>query len=119
MFKYLYETISDKQGKLDAGDGKQLKIDHTFTTADPVLFDAIYAVGGPVVDKKFARNAAYYVTEAFGHFKPIGATHDGKKWLDANGYTGEPGVVTNDSMKSFADSFIDAIAAHRHWSREV
>lgn len=114
-----YEIISEQQGKLEVGNGKQLMIDHTFTTADPVLFDAIYAVGGPEISKKFTRNAAYYVTEAFNHFKPIGATHDGKKWLDANGYTGEPGVITGDSMKDFADSFVEAIAAHRHWNREV
>ncbi|MBW9235104.1 hypothetical protein JQK62_23350, partial [Leptospira santarosai] len=61
------EVVSDKLGNIG-----NLPIDHTFLTADPVLFDAIY-VASLNDDKKFIKESLRYVTEAFNHFKAIGA----------------------------------------------
>ncbi|KIL49292.1 catalase [Jeotgalibacillus soli] len=113
------EMISDKLGKKKGSDGTELEIDHTFLTADSVLFDAIYVVGGSDGNKKFIKDTAYFINEAFSHYKPIGATHEGKKWLEANEIKDSPGVVHGDDMNEFAESFIAAIAEHRYWDRKV
>ncbi|ANU27339.1 catalase [Planococcus versutus] len=113
------EVVSEMQGKLKGLEGKELEVDHTFTTTDPVLYDAIYAVGGSDVSKKFAKEAARYIGEAFDHYKPIGATHEGQKWLQVAGIESQPGVVVGRDASSFIGPFVEAIAAHRHWNRTI
>ncbi|WP_404446435.1 catalase [Sutcliffiella horikoshii] len=112
------ELISAKLGKVTGSGGVELEVDHTFLTCDSVLFDALYLVGGKDVDKKFDRETTYFVEEAFDHFKPIGATHDGKQWLEKLEISGAPGVVSGDETDQFVTGFVDAVAAHRHWNRE-
>ena len=114
-----YEIVSESQGSVTGTDGTELKVAHTFTTTDAVLFDALYAVGGSSVSKKFAKNAAKFLGEAFDHYKAIGATHEGEKWLEAAEMLDQPGIVTGGQTADFAKQFIDAVAMHRHWSREV
>ncbi|MFQ3544277.1 catalase [Halobacillus rhizosphaerae] len=113
------ELISDKLGYRKANDGAEAQIDHTFLTSESVLFDALYLVGGDNESQAFSQSANYFLNEAFTHFKPIGATHSGVKWLENNKMIGKAGVVTGDHMKEFADDFAKAIAAHRHWDREI
>ncbi|WP_181347953.1 catalase [Thalassobacillus sp. CUG 92003] len=113
------ELISDKLGVKKAVDGAEAEIDHTFLTSESVLFDAIYAVGGDNESKDFYKAANYFINEAFSHFKPIGATHEGVTWLQNNNLTGSAGVVTGDDMQAFAKEFAEAVAAHRHWDREI
>nr|WP_281269151.1 catalase-related domain-containing protein [Bacillus taeanensis] len=115
----MVETISNQLGTVKGSDGTELEIDHTFLTGESVLFDALYAVGGNKEDNKFISDASYFINEAFSHFKPIGATHEGIKWIEQNNIENSPGVIKGDSMKSFADNFIKAIAAHRHWDCQV
>ncbi|MGE6489707.1 catalase [Paenisporosarcina sp. NPDC076898] len=100
------EVVSDKLGNIG-----NLPIDHTFLTADPVLFDAIY-VASMNDEKKFKKETGRYVTEAFNHFKAIGAASKFATILD--GKEG-PGVVTNDN----AEQFVGAVTAHRHWNRDI
>ncbi len=95
------EIISDKLGKIKGSDNTELEVDHTFLTGESVLFDAIYAVGGSDVDQKFEKNAMYFINEAFSHFKPIGATHEGKKWLEEDDMKNSPGVIVEDNIDSF------------------
>ncbi|MCA1321499.1 catalase [Bacillus tianshenii] len=112
------EVISAKLGVVKGSDGSELEVDHTFLTCDSVLFDALYLVGGKETDKQFDREATYFAEEAFDHFKPIGATHEGVKWLQKLEISDSPGVVAGEDMKQFSASFIEAISAHRHWNRE-
>ncbi|MFY4775736.1 catalase [Metabacillus sp. RGM 3146] len=111
------EIVSSKLGKLKGSDSTELKADHTFLTCDSVLFDALYVAGGSDLSKKFQQETAYFVQEAFSHFKPIGATGEGEKFV--KNYEGSAGVVIGDDAKSFADSFIQAVAEHRHWDRQI
>lgn len=117
--KIKYETISEKQGMVTGSDGTELKVAHNFSTTDAVLYDALYAVGGPEVSKAFAKNAAKYLGEAFDHYKAIGATEEGGKWLEAAEMLDQPGVITNRNTADFTKQFIKAISAHRHWNREI
>jgi catalase len=79
-------------------------------------------------------DAIHFVNEAFRHCKPLGATGAGVELLkaanlpdvqfagqeSADKVISDKGVVT--AMKgdsgSFNESFIAAIAKHRHWDRE-
>ena len=101
------EVVSDKLGNIG-----NLPIDHTFLTADPVLFDAIY-VASMSEDKKFKKDSDRYVTEAFNHFKAVGADSNAASILA--GKEGSPGVVNSGE----GTAFVDAVTAHRHWNREV
>ncbi|WP_280771753.1 catalase [Salipaludibacillus daqingensis] len=111
------ELLSDKLGKVNGNDGTELEVNHTFLTADSVLFDAVYAVSGSEQPTSFQKKATYFIDEAFSHFKPIGATHEGKMLFKDN-MENSPGVIYDDG-KGFAERFIEAISAHRHWDREV
>lgn len=113
------EIISSKLGMLKSGEGEELEVDHTFLTCDSVLFDSIYVVGGKELDKKFKQDTSYFVKEAFVHFKPIGATHEGVSLLKDIGIGQCAGVVTAEKIDTFTSDFIEAIAAHRHWNREI
>ncbi len=112
------EILSNKLGEVKASDGKTLEVDYTFLTADSVLFDAVYAVGGNEEDKKFYNDPAYFISEAFNHFKPIGVTHEGTEWIKKLGFDKSSGVVIGDNINEFSNQFTEAIAAHRHWERE-
>ncbi|SFG33146.1 catalase [Halobacillus alkaliphilus] len=112
-------VISTHQGTLKGADGTELTVDHTFTTVDPVLVDAIYVAGGGEQDKAFRKKASYYLNEAFTHFKPLGATHEGIQLLKDNELLEEAGVVAEENGIEFVSKFTEAVAAHRHWDRQV
>jgi catalase len=112
------ECISDKLGKPMAADGTEFKIMHTFLTASSVLFDAIY-LAGCSSDPKFKKNALHFIDEAYSHYKPIGATHEGAVWLKEAELMDNTGVVSGDDLNDFAERFADAISVHRHWDRQI
>ncbi|MRX71202.1 catalase [Bacillus lacus] len=110
--------VSTQLGNVTAADGTELQVDFTFSTSHAVLFDALYAVGGKGENKQFKTEASNFVNEAFMHYKAIGATQEGKKLLEDTMIL-SPGVVIQEDGSSFAESFIEAITAHRHWDRQV
>lgn len=112
------EVISDKLGKPMASDGTELEVMHTFLTASSVLFDAIYLAGSST-DAKFKKNAFHFINEAYAHYKPIGATHEGELLLKEAEIMDDTGVVSSDDMNDFAERFTNAISAHRHWDRQI
>lgn len=111
------EIISENLGTLKGEEGIELEIDHTFLTCDSVLFDALYAAGGKNLNDKLMKEAAYFITEAFNHYKPIGATHEGINIIA--GLEDSPGVIAGEDPKEFSSAFKEAIAAHRHWDRQI
>lgn len=114
------EIIGEKLGRTMGKDGIGLEVMHTFLTADSVLFDAIYIVHGELETKsKFNKEAAYFIHEAYSHYKPIGATLEAKAWLDKQELSNSPGVVMDGSKDLFVPKFIEAITAHRHWDRQI
>ncbi len=113
------EIISETLGKVIGSDGTELEVDHTFLTVESVLFDAVYIVRGSRDSLDFNKKAGFFIYEAFSHYKPIGATHDGQRWLQSEEIGQSIGVVLADDMRAFVDDFADAIAVHRHWERRV
>ncbi|WP_114572260.1 catalase [Exiguobacterium flavidum] len=88
------------------------EIDHTFLTADSVLFDAVYAVDSADASDVYKEKASEFVKQAFKHYKPVGATTAGASVLESQGVSGKAGVVVSDE-----EQFVEAVAAHRHWNR--
>ena len=79
----------------------------------------MYIANGSKTSKKFNKDAAYFIDEAFSHYKPIGATHEGIQFLTLNNFNGKPGVVTGEDIRSFPDKFVNAVSIQRHWNRET
>ncbi|MBD2848391.1 catalase [Paenibacillus sp. IB182496] len=112
------EVIAERLGEIAGTGGKALEVDHTFLTADSVLFDALYAAGGEDESGKLARQASMLLGEAYGHCKPIAASSSGKDWLGPHAPANGPGVVAGEGGEGLADAFKEAVAAHRFWTRD-
>ena len=128
--------ISKHQGMLKSSSGEELEVDKSFATTASVLYDAVYVPGGKgsIEALKMQGDAIHFVNEAFRHCKPLGATGEGIELLkvanlpdikyagqeSAGKVISDKGVVTSLRIQSssFNDSFITAIAKHRHWDRE-
>lgn len=132
------EIISKNLGMITGIDGQQLEAGKTFLTAGSILYDAVYIPGGRQhVDSLIKQgDALHFVNEAFKHAKAIGATNEGVDLLASSQIKGvalagpetqvqlitELGVVTIRNaadMGHFSQQFIDAVAQHRHWARQV
>ncbi|MGY4689979.1 catalase [Salibacterium sp. K-3] len=113
------EIISSTLGTCKAADGPELEVQHTFLTADSLLFDALYCAGGKNTDEAFRKKAKDFIDETFFHYKPIGATHEGTSWIEQEGIDTAPGVIKGKDPDSFTSDFIQAVASHRFWDRQV
>ncbi|MBS8266708.1 hypothetical protein DYI25_19990 [Mesobacillus boroniphilus] len=120
------EIVSKNLGMIKGDDGTELEVQHTLLTSSSVLFDALYVAGGQesVDSLKQKKEAAYFVDEAFSHFKAVGAGKEAAEMLAAAGSKLEtaPGVVVFGDSEEVADDsekFIEAITAHRHWNRMI
>jgi catalase len=120
------KIVAPRLGALKGADGDELFIDFSLLTAASVLFDAVYVPGGPdsVAALVQERDAIEFVTEAYRHCKPIGATDEGVELLRAcpgvlgSDGRGEEGVITSQGAASaFAERFLGAVARHRFWTR--
>ena len=129
-------VVSSSMGTIKGTDGEEVMVDMSFLTSASVTFDAILVAGGrkSVDGLKSNGDAIHFVNEAFKHCKAIGAIEDGIGLLGASSIEGvtyadpkgkvisELGVVTigtASDMNAFSLEFINAIAQHRHWKREM
>ena len=133
------EVVSRFGGTL-RGTGGEVEVGKIFLTTASVMYDAVFVPGGRESVDALAGvgEARHFVSEAFKHGKAIGAVGEGADLLAASDLGGlEPaaggdGAVTSrmgvvvagsadagDGGGSFARSFVEAIARHRHWDRET
>ncbi|KIL76690.1 catalase [Bacillus badius] len=120
------EIVSSHVGAVKSADGQEAEAVHSFLTSDPVIFDAVYVAGGKesVAQLKAGQKAAEFIKDAFKHFKTIGAATEGAEILTEAGIPAgtEPGVTVArqlEDVQASSESFISALAEHRHWSRQV
>jgi catalase len=133
------ELISTKLGNLTSDGGSPLEVKHTLLTADSVLFDAVYVAGGQqsVNELLSEPKAADFIREAFQHYKAIAAFGEGVQLLAEAGVGTKaataaaaasgamhsvPGVIKAEKtaeLSAFSRQFIDAVAEHRHWARQI
>jgi len=113
-----YEIISEKQGRVMGTGSQDLMVNHTFSTTDPVLYDAIYIASSANQNTEFYKQTVYYLKETYKHYKPIAASQDGIKILEETNLKGNLGVVDGAGTRLIKD-FIRALAEHRHWERKM
>jgi catalase len=126
------KIVAPHGGSLQGAGGEELAVDFSLLTTASVLFDAVYVAGGDQSAAALRRDAKalHFVNEAYKHCKAIAATGAGVDLLEAS-YLGtlkgageaagaDAGVIAGRDAKvgSVAKAFIQAIAQHRHWSRE-
>jgi catalase len=130
-----WETVSDKFGMRKGSGGGEIRTDKTYMTTSSVMYDALYIPGGEHVNILSKQgDSVHFANEVFRHCKPIGATARGIAFLRSTqiagvdyasgsetGTVNSSGVVTSEdasAMSSFTTEFRNAIAQHRHWTRE-
>ncbi len=130
------EIISKSLGSIESSNSESVEVDKNYVTTASVMYDAVFIPGGSqnVQTLKTQGDALHFVNEAFKHCKAIGATGEGIELLqeaDVEDVTfagpqseenlvADKGVVTSQNgmdWRGFNQSFIQAIAVHRHWMR--
>ncbi|MBA2484676.1 MAG: catalase, partial [Nitrospira sp.] len=137
------KVVAPRLGILQGQKGAEVSVDFSFLTAGSVLFDAVYVPGGAssVEILKGDAKALVFIKEAYLHCKTIAATDAGIELLTAADLASDKRAVSHaegvmqDPNKLFGGDegiilargtqtsqvpikFIQAIAQHRHWSRE-
>nr|WP_243717005.1 catalase [Actinomadura darangshiensis] len=125
------EVLAAKDGFVQAAGGAQVEVTRAMPTVASVLYDAVLVPGGEESVQTLAQDgdAVHFVAEAFVHCKAVGALDAGIGLLERAGITGvefadggvvsDAGVVTGEGPGGdFSAKLIDAIAAHRHWTRK-
>ncbi|QUW23692.1 catalase [Sporosarcina sp. Marseille-Q4063] len=114
----IVDIVSEKLGEVHSNDQLTIEVNETFLTVHSVLYDGLYVVGGEANNpKKFKNDMADFINEAFRHYKPIGIATTAKQIFSSS--EAEPGIVVADETDNFNEDFIAAVAAHRHWNREI
>ena len=125
-------VVAERGGSVRAMGGGEIEVDKMFVAAASVLFDAVYVPGGEESAASLARNgdAIHFVNEAFRHCKPLAFSGEGVSLLDRasvgqvaapqEGVASSDGIVAAaDASGDFCDAFVEAIAQHRHWDRQL
>ncbi|WP_438319164.1 catalase [Sporosarcina sp. FA9] len=116
----IVKIVSEKLGTIRSSDNYQVAVEETFLTTSPVLFDALYIVGGNSENEaKFESDITYFINESFKHYKPIGVATTGQKFFKASNAKEGPGIVIDSSTSDFGNTFVKAIAKQRFWTRDI
>lgn len=114
------DIIGERLGYVTASDGSQLKVDETIKTKLPVLYDAVYIVGGNAVNQgEFNKKIMEYYDEAFKHYKPIGISTSGENFISLPQNNNFSGIVCASNSNKFGDDFIAAVTQKRFWDRVI
>lgn len=127
------KLVGAQLGSVSTASGKQLVVDHTFSTMPSVMFDAVLIPGGNESTAALCSlgEAVHFVLEAYKHCKTICALNEGQQLLSTLGFNIEknpelitvptPGVLLADARKvldgQVSLDFQAAMAQHRHWDR--
>jgi len=125
--------IAPKLGEIISAEDQKIQVDESFLTAASVLYDAVYVPGGTnsAASLEAEANAVHFLNEAFKHCKAIAADAGAIQVLEAGyffkklpaEYSSETvlreGVIVSDDLNSLTDLFVQMIARHRFWEREV
>ncbi|MEU8799824.1 catalase [Spirillospora sp. NPDC048819] len=125
------EVLAAEDGFVQAANGAQVEVTRAMPTVASVLYDAVLVPGGEESVRTLAQDgdAVHFVAEAFVHCKAVGALDAGIGLLERAGITGvdfadggtvsDHGVVTGEGPGGdFSAKLIDAVKAHRHWTRK-
>lgn len=112
------DIISETLGKVTGNDGTTIKVNKTFLTTSPYLFDSLYVVGGSAKNEaKFLQDIMDFVSNAYKHYKPIGVASTGQSYIQTSKENNLAGVVFAANNPNFEQDFVSAIAQQRFWNR--
>ncbi|MEV4678980.1 MULTISPECIES: catalase [Actinomadura] len=124
------DVLAAEDGFVQAANGGQVEVTRAMPTVASVLYDAVFVPGGEESVRTLAQDgdAVHFVAEAFVHCKAVGALDAGIGLLERAGITGvrfadgdvvsDAGVVTGEGASAeFPRRLVEAVAAHRHWTR--
>jgi catalase len=122
--------LASRLGAVKAAGGGQIEVDATFENSPSVVFDAVVLPDGATAVKALAADvkALEFLKDQYWHCKPIFALGSGADLLvkaavidgDASN-TNDPGIVLGETsgVDAAVERFITALAAHRHYGREM
>src|SRR5699024_3840968 len=112
------EVISENLGHVTGADGTTIKVDKTFVSTYPVLFDSFYVVGGNTGNQaKFHQDVMFFVNDAYKHYKPIGVATTGQSYIQPSKENNLAGIIFAKNNPNFDPEFVSAIAQQRFWNR--
>jgi len=110
--------VSETLKPVTGNDGTRIKVDQTFITGSPYLYDSLYVVGGTARNKaKFNGDMTYFIQTAYKYYKPIGVATTGQAYFQPSKSNNLSGVVFAANNPNFAKDFVNAIAQQRFWDR--
>ena len=110
--------VSETLKPVTGNDGTRIKVDQTFITGSPYLYDSLYVVGGTARNKaKFNGDVTYFRQAAYRYYKPIGVATTGQAYFEPSKSNNLSGVVFAANNPNFAKDFVNAIAQQRFWDR--
>lgn len=120
------KIIATHSGEIKTANGKMLKVDDSFLTGAPFVFDAFYVPGGNKSIEALLKEPAVkeFLEQGFKHLKPIAADSEAKKLLDSTNFADKvedkkAGVILSGSKATSEEisTFIGLLEDHRVWSR--
>ncbi|SHG77919.1 catalase [Ornithinibacillus halophilus] len=113
------DIISEKLGYVTGAGGTKIKVDGTFKTKYPVLYDSIYVVGGRAENEAiFNSGVLDFINEQYKHYKPIGIASTATSYIKASQNNNLAGVVFANNNPNFGKDYLSAIAKQRFWDRK-
>ncbi|MGB9938088.1 MAG: catalase [Methanobacterium sp.] len=132
------KIVSKYRGMIKGNNEQEIEVDKNYVSTASIMFDAVYVPGGRESIEKLKKqgDALHFVNEAFKHCKAIAALGEGVELFKESNIDGisfvkkdkdkkivsDEGVITGGEsadMGEFSKEFINAIAMHRHWNREM
>ncbi|HWA71825.1 MAG TPA: catalase [Polyangiaceae bacterium] len=122
--------VGVRLGSVQSETGEALEVEVTFETMPSVLFDAVAVPGGKAAVKALSTvgQCAEFLQTQYRHAKPMLALGAGADLLEGAGVpaalpSGEPDpgvlIAREASAEDVLPPFIEAIAGHRHFDREM
>jgi catalase len=122
--------IGPKLGIVNGEDGDSIEVEITLETMPSVLVDAVAVPGGDAASKALGNvgHAVEFIVNAFRHCTPILALGAGCALVENAGVPRtlpsglpDPGLLfmDEDTAEGALPAFIEAIAGHRHFEREM
>jgi len=121
--------VSSSLGSIQPASGEAIEVDVSLGAAPAVLYDAVVLPDGAdaVAALQADGRTLEFIKDQYRHCKPILAVGEGVQLLKACGVPltlpggdPDPGLVISKTGSTQANAtFVEAIAAHRHFARET
>ncbi|MBN8610560.1 MAG: catalase [Deltaproteobacteria bacterium] len=120
--------LGSRLGRFVGSSGNPIEVESTLAAMPSALFDGMVVPGGDGGVAVLANDghAIEFLTCQYRHSKPILILGGGELLASAAGLPDalpngdpDPGLLTDDSPHDGLESFLGALAAHRHFARET